>query len=308
MANSLPFSITPDAEEFLRSRINQMPQEAQPVLMMTKSQSDGLNPPQWSYKGESFVVGYFDSLEKPKAELVESELFGRRISITADALKHLSGRTLGLLRVEAQYGLMKNTRYVMVTDLPDQAVNGDGISEKARRGFSIGALTVLGGFTGMGIFWIIYGTIAGVILRFPVDKFFGSNVIFPIFVTGWILGAIISFFFFRFVYKANGRTRFKQEQRERKYFGYGGPGADLNWRIFLGIPASLMAILMLAFAPFAHTDAQRAYGTVILLMIVLGGSLYFSDKMPRKLVFRLGISGWVITFIVGYLFFKIRGP
>ncbi len=311
MANTIPFSITPDAEDFLRGRFSEMPRGAEPMLLMTTSQTDGLHLPRWSYQGESFIVGYFHYAEKQKRELSEFELFCRPISITPDALKQLSGRTLSLRRVDAQYGLMNDMRYVLVadstTEQPGSALGRDNFDERIKRGLSLAALTVLGGFTGMGVFWIIYGIIAGIILRVLVDKFFGSNVIFPIFATGWILGAIISFFFFRFAFKANGRTRFKQEQIQKKYFGPGRAGWDLNWWVFLGIPASLMAVLLLALAPFAHTDEQKSYGAIILAMIVLGTCLYLSDKMPHRLVLWLGLLGWVLTFIVGYLFFKIHG-
>ena len=275
-----------------------------PVLMLTTSQSDGLKPPRWFYEGESFVIGHFAAEQRPKMDCTESELFGRHISITAEALKHLSGGTLALRGVDAQYGLMKNTHYVLVADStpesPTHVFGAGDISEKIKRGFPIGALTILGGFTGMGVFWIVYGLIAAA-LRIPDDKFFGSKVIFPIFVTGWIVGAIASFFFFRSVYKTSGQTRFAQEPRQELQW-------DMDWWIFLGIPASLTAILLMTLLPFAHSDSQKVYGSIVVLMIVLGGSMYFCDKMPRRLIMRLGIFGWVITFILGYFFFKIHGP
>src|SRR5579863_6279775 len=104
MTGSVPFAISPDAADFLRDRLDEFPAGTQPVLMRATSQNDGLNPPRWSYNGESFVIGYFDSGEKPKEKCIESELFGRRVAIDPEALKHLSGRTLGLRRVDADYG------------------------------------------------------------------------------------------------------------------------------------------------------------------------------------------------------------
>src|SRR5580658_2969314 len=103
---SIPFSIAPDAEDYLRNRLNEMPSEAHPVLMMTMSQTDGLNPPRWCYEGQSFIIAHFDTSEKPDVEYTESELFGRRVAIESSALKQLSGRSLGLRRVASNRGLM----------------------------------------------------------------------------------------------------------------------------------------------------------------------------------------------------------
>jgi hypothetical protein len=309
-ANALPFSITPDAEDFLRSQIKEMPEGVRPVLNMTMEQSDVLNPSQWSYKGESFVIGYFDRDEQPKMECKEYKMFGRHVAIETNALNHLSGRFLGLRRVDANYGLMRNTRYVLVADsAPESSANTSSVAngDKVRRNFVVAALTILGGFTGMGVFWLIYGFIAGA-LKIPVEKIFQMKTIFLLFPPGWILGAIISFFFFRSVYKTDGRTRFKQEQIQTKYFGYGGLGAETDWWIFLGIPLPLTLALILFLVRFAHESWEICAITIVSIMAVFGPCLYFSDKMPRRLLLKLGILGWVVIFMGGYLFFKIHGP
>ena len=198
MLSSIPFSITPDAEDYLRNRLGETPREAQPMLIMTTSQSDGLNPARWSYEGQSFIIDYFDTTEKQKTEYTESELFGRRVAIESSALKQLAGHTLSLRRVDARYGLMKNTRYVLVVDsapeLPASIFEESGSSEKTKSNFSVAALTILGGFTGIGVIWIM-AAIAVNTFRIPDSKFLPLT--FPLFVFGWIAGAIISFFFFR---------------------------------------------------------------------------------------------------------------
>jgi hypothetical protein len=309
MANSIPFSITPDAEDFLRDRIEEMPHGMEPVLMMVTFQSDGLNPPRWFFHGESFVFGFIHPKELSKAEYTSCELFGRHIFVTSEALDHLSGRTLALRRVDAHYGLRRGTQYVMVAD--SVPVSQNPVSNESRfiqqieRGIPIGALTILGGFTGMGVVWIA-SALTLAILRIQNDKLF--IFVEYLFVPGWILGAIISFFYFRSIYKTNGQTRFTQEQRRKKYLGPGGLQWEMDWWIFLGIPASLMAILLITLLPFARSDSQKAYGSVIALMIVNGASLYFCDKIPRRLITRLGILGWVVTLVIGCFFFKIHGP
>ncbi|HTR42629.1 MAG TPA: hypothetical protein VMH87_13535 [Pseudomonadales bacterium] len=304
MANSIPFSITPEAEDFLREIIKEIPRGKQPVLMMATEQSDGLNPPRWFYKGESFIIGCYGPAERPKAECIELKLAGHNVAVESSALEHLSGQRLALRRVDAHYGLMRGTRYVMVTDStsgsPDHPFNEEGFIERITRGFPIGALTILGGFTGMGVVWIASAMLIQ-LMGIQYDKL--ALLIEYLLVPGWILGAIASFFFFRSVYKTNGQTKFAREQRGKNFLGSRGLEGQMDWWVFLGIPASLMAILIWVLLPFAHTDTQKGYGTVILLMIVLGGGMFFCDKMPRKWIFWLGLLGWVLAFI---FFFKLQ--
>jgi hypothetical protein len=309
MATCIPFSITSDAEDYLRNRLNQMPPEVQPFLMITMSQSDGLNPPRWSYEGQSFIVGYFNSTEKPKTDYTESELFGRRVAIESSALKQLAGHTLSLRRVNARYGLMKNTRYVLVADSvpesPVSAFGADDSNERAKGYFSIAALTILGGFTGMGIIWLMICIIVP-LLKIPESKFL--PLIFPSFIAGWIIAAIVSFFFFRFVYKTKRRTKFVREQTERKYLGYGGLDADLSWWIFGGIPTPLIIALVLFLERFARTVGQKTAVVFLAIMIVGVPVMYFSDRIPRRIVIQLGLLGWALTIIGLYWYFKTYGP
>lgn len=95
-----------------------MPREAEPVIVMATNldealDSRGKKTRRW-YEGENFIIGCFDPSEKPATEQIE--LLGRTVSTTPEALEHLSGRTLSLRRVDARYGWMKNTRYVLVAD------------------------------------------------------------------------------------------------------------------------------------------------------------------------------------------------
>ena len=305
MSASVPFSITSDAEDYVRNRLNEMPPEAKPVLMMAETQTDDEKTHRWFYKGQSFIIGYFDPAEMPKAEYIESELFGRRIAIDPDALKQLAGRTLSLRRVDAHYGLMENTSYVLVAssapESPVSTFGADDSNESSKRRFSIVALTILGGFTGIGVIWIV-GAIAAQVLKISDEKFL--SLILPLFVAGWIIGAIVSFFFFRSVFRAKGRTRFVQEQTQRKYLGYGGMSGQLSWWIFLGIPVLLTAVLIFAFEPFAHTDGQKAGVAVGALMVVFATSMYFCDRIPHRIVIRLGLLGWALTIAGGYWYFK----
>jgi hypothetical protein len=309
MLSPIPFSITPDAEDYLRNRLKEMPPAAQCVLMMTMSQNDGQKPPRWLYEGQSFILACFDSAESPKAEYIESELFNRRVAIESDAMKQLTGHTLSLHRVDARYGFMNVPRYVLVADsVPEPSVStfaADGSSENIKSNLSGAALTILGGFTGIGVIWIVAAIIVNT-LKIPDDKFLPLT--FPLFVVGWIVGAIVSFFFFRSLFKTDGRTKFTQEQKQRKYLGYGGVDADLSWWIFLGIPIPLIIVLVFVLEQFARTVGQKTAVVFVAIMIISVPVMYFCDRIPRRIILRLGLLGWVLTIVGGYLFFKIHGP
>jgi hypothetical protein len=306
---SIPFSITPDAEDYLRNQLNGMPPHVHPVLMMTTDQTDGLNPPQWHYEGQSFIIAYSDTNEKPEVESTELELLGRPVAIELSALKQLSGRTLSLRRVAPSLGLMGTKRYVLVADsvpdLPGSYHETSVSPEQKKRLFSIATLTILGGFAGMGVTWI-GSCIIFSMFKLPLDRFLPLSL--PVFVIGWIAGAIISFIFFRSVFKTDGRTKFRQEQTQRKYLGYGGLEAQLDWWVFLGIPVPLTGILVLSIEPFAHTVGGKTAFAIGPMMVILGASLYFCDRIPRRLVFRFGILGWLLTFALGFWYFKTHGP
>ena len=282
-----------------------MPPEARPILMMTMLQTDGLNPPRWSYEGQSFIVIFYEPVEKLEMEYVETELVGRRVEIERSALRNLAGRTLCLRRVSSRYGLVRNTRYVLVADSvpesPLSAFAGDS-NERIRRVCSVAALTILGGFTGMGVIWIAAAIIVSA-ARISNNKFFSITT--PLFVFGWIVGAIVSFYFFRSWFTAEGKTQFAQEQKQRKYLG---SGTELDLWVFMGIPVPLIAISLFALEPLAHTDGQKSWVAVGTIVVIFAASMYFFDRIRRQLVFKLGILGWVLAFALGYLFFKIHGP
>lgn len=311
MTSSIPFSIEPDAEDYLQSHFHGMSPRMVPVIKATTSQSDGLKPPRWSYEGESFVVDRFKSNGSDHKEFPQFHLFGRAVAIEPDALKHLTGRVLRLRRVDARIGLINIPGYVLVAgsadDPPVKDFGSERLGERIKKYISVSGLTILGGFTGMGVAWIIYGIISAV-LRIPMEKLFESKLVWPIFATGWILGAIVSFFFFASVFKSGGRSGCSQTQRQRKYRVRRDVRANLDWWIFIGVPASLMAVAILIIKRFAHTDGQEAYGAVAALMIVFGGTLYFCDRMPRRLVFWLGLCGWLLALVVGCWHFRTYGP
>jgi hypothetical protein len=133
-------------------------------------------------------------------------------------------------------------------------------------------------------------------------------LIFPLFVIGWIVGAIISFVFFRSLLKTSGRTTFSQVQKQRKYLGYGGLEAQLNWWIFLGIQIPLTGILIFSIEPFAHTVGEKSGFAVGSIVVMFAATMYVCDRISQRLVFRFGILGWLLTFALGFWYFKTHGP
>ena len=306
---STPFSITPDADDYLRNRLDKLPPESQPVLVMTESQTDGLKPPRWSYEGQSFIIDCFDSDETTEVGYPESEISGRRVAIESNALRQLSGLTLCLRRVAASRGVMKVARYVLVAEsVPDipGALFETGISpERTKRLLSIAALTILGGFTGMGAAWIA-SVIVVSLLKSPFEKLLPLTL--PLLAIGWIVGAFVSFGFFRSLFKTGGGTKFSQEQKQRRYLGYGGLEAELNWWVFLGIPLPLTGLLVFSIERFAHTVGEKSGVAVGAIAVTFAASMYFCDRIPRRLVSRLGLLGWALTFALGFWYFKTHGP
>lgn len=280
---------------------------------MTASQNDGLKRPRWSYEGESFVVRYVHPHEKSKMESEEFQLLGRPFAIESNALKRLSGGILTLRKVDSRIGLFNMPRYVLVAGpagpLPGREadVAPGGPNERITNYVSVAGLTILGGFTGIGAAWIIY-SITVTLLRIPVDRLFGSRLVWPILAIGWILGAIISFFYFASVFKGGGPSGSSRSQKQSAYRVQGDLRKHLDWWIFLGVPAPLMAVAVLIIRQLAHTTNQEAYGAVVAVMVILGGTMYFCDRMLRRLVIWLGSCGWVLTLAIGFWYFKTYGP
>jgi hypothetical protein len=313
MAKLAPFSITPDAEDYIRSQLDVMPPEAEPVIVMETKLGEPLDERgkkiRWWYEGENFLICYFDPAEKPQTEQIE--FLRRSVSITPEALKQLAGQTLTLRRVNSGYGLINVPRYVLVADsAPDVSFENN---DRIKNNFSIAALTVLGGFAGMGIIWLMICLIVPLVapllkpwLKISDDKLL--SLIVPVFIICWIISAVISFFFFRSIYKAKGRTKFVQEQTQRKYLGYGGLNADLSMWIFFGIPIPLIIVLVMFFEHFAHTTGQETAAAFVGIAIVFIPAMYFCDRIKHRIVIRLGLLGWALTIIGGYWYFKTYGP
>lgn len=308
MPAATPFSITPDALDYICNRIAKMPAGVLPEIILAESQTDGEQPPRWRYDGKSFIMGYYDSDQdregEPKPESFEIQ--GYHLAANADVLKELAGRTLALRRVDASRGVMKQARSVLVAvSAGELARLGNNDSAEKKRVASIIALSVLSGFTGMGVFWVVVCPV--LMVSNPAGGKFLPYIL-PLLFTGWVVGAVIGFFFFRSIYQTKGRTRFRQEQIAKKYLGEGGLDMDLSMLVFAGIPIPLTAIALLILEPLTRTDAQKSGVAVAAIVVMFAVSMILCERLPHRWVFRLGLSGWVVSVVIGYLFFKIHGP
>jgi hypothetical protein len=301
MATTLPFSITPDAADFIRNRLDMLPPVGEPALIVTTSQSGDEKHPRWSYEGESFIIGVFeDPAERPPSDYFD--LFGHRVAVAHDALKRLAGLTLALRRVDARYGLFKDTMHVLVaaseSDTIPATPEDQIFAKKWTRFFRLGLLSVMSAFCGVGIAWVAFGIFAVILFNKRFDEFVGRSI--PILIAGGILGLIAGFFFFRFVFKTKGRTLFQQEQVEEKYFVYGSWASMGSWLIFLDIPVSLVVLSSPAYDPLGRTVGQdtAVYVALVIALAIFATCLIVCDRIPHRLVVRLGLVGWAITLML----------
>ncbi|HEY1787360.1 MAG TPA: hypothetical protein VGJ73_04360 [Verrucomicrobiae bacterium] len=207
--------------------------------------------------------------------------------------------------MDSRIGIFNTPGYVLVAESADAQPEKD--SAPVTNYLSIAGLTVLGSFTGMGVTWIVYAIIAAV-WKFPADRLFESSLVWPLLITGWILGAVIGFFYSRPVFKSDGRSGYSRNQNQRNYMVRLDARVNLEWSMFLGMPAPLIALVIFILGRLPLTLEQKAYGSLAVSMVILGATMYLCDRIPRRLLFWLGPFGWLLALIMTYWFFSVDGP
>ncbi len=86
------------------------------------------------------------------------------------------------------------------------------------------------------------------------------------------------------------------------------PSLKKRWWIFLGLPASVIGGSILILNHFVHSDEAIACGSVVVVMLAFGISLYLCGRMPRRFVFVGGALGWTLTAVLALWFVKVHGP
>ena len=114
MSAPLPFTIAPDAADYLRDRLGNPPQGQEPALITVLAQGEGSgDATRWWFEGEHFMVGYYNIGQRREAQHLE--VLDHQVSIVPETLQRLSGRTLTLRRVVERRGWFRRvTRDVLV--------------------------------------------------------------------------------------------------------------------------------------------------------------------------------------------------
>lgn len=103
MSAALPFSMTPEAAEYVRAHLSRprLGQELGLVTCLRKSEMiEGEE--HIVFDGEHFMFGVYDVGQRPDAEYVD--LFGHLVSIVPSTLESLRGRTLTVRRIAKHCG------------------------------------------------------------------------------------------------------------------------------------------------------------------------------------------------------------
>ncbi len=107
MATPLPFSISPEAADYLRSVMRRPLADEELALITVHRQAEMVGEQErFSFDGEHFMICFYDVGRRPQAEHIE--LFGYRVSIVQSTLESLRGRTLTVRRVADSSGELRD--------------------------------------------------------------------------------------------------------------------------------------------------------------------------------------------------------
>ncbi len=161
----------------------------------------------------------------------------------------------------------------------------------------ISAFSVLGGFAGAGFAWIIVVAAAGNSSRSRGNELVAGSI--PLLQLGGALGFVAGFMFAWFLFK--NRPARAQAEVEQKYIGNRG-----RWRIYAGFPMFFVALItMLGYQTLEDQVGVRSalYIGVLVLMVIVGISLYLADRIPRSLLIPVGLLGWMLLIGFGCWYF-----
>lgn len=103
MPMSLPFAMTPEAADYVRSRLRPPAagEELALITVLRQAEMVGGQERVW-FDGEHFMVCTYDIGRRPNAWHIE--LFGHQVSIVPSTLESLRGRTLTIRRLASCSG------------------------------------------------------------------------------------------------------------------------------------------------------------------------------------------------------------
>jgi len=106
MSSALPFTMTPEAADYVRSRLRDREEGRKPCLVRGLGYADGLSDDVY-FEGEHFQIIY-EKLADPAEQV---ELLGERVVIAGDTLKRLANRMLVLHTIPRPSG----AKYVLLS-------------------------------------------------------------------------------------------------------------------------------------------------------------------------------------------------
>ena len=86
-------------------------------------------------------------------------------------------------------------------------------------------------------------------------------------------------------------------------------GPSVRWIVFWGGPAAIVAVLMCNYEFLVRAVGEK---TAPFLGLGIAGvvsiiSLLLYDRIPTRLLIRIGIIGWILTLLLGYWYLQY-GP
>ena len=164
---------------------------------------------------------------------------------------------------------------------------------------SIGGFSVLAGFFGFGLTWLVVGITGAVRFKTSNQIFDFAAKSFPMLIAGGIVGSIIGFVYALKTASAGPKATVKFE---RKYVGSGG-----RIRIYMGLPLLVTVLLTPVFGRLPRLVGEKYFIYVVLgiVLAVVALSLFLYDRIPQRWVMPIGIIGWLLTLAlaVWYCFF-----
>jgi hypothetical protein len=159
--------------------------------------------------------------------------------------------------------------------------------------FLIGAITLTAAFAGVGIAWLVTSTFARSAADSHRDAAVTGNI--PLLIIGALLAATTGFLGARYLFPHVARPADAQRELERKYIGPGG-----FFRVYAGIPIFLIALLSPGLETLIHKFGLKVapYIGVGICLGIFAACLTVYDRIPKRLIFPLGLLGWVLTFLV----------
>jgi hypothetical protein len=163
---------------------------------------------------------------------------------------------------------------------------------------AIGGFAILAGLCGFGATWLVVGVIAKIRFNTLDEQLIFAGKSMPILIAGGVVGSIIGLVISFKVVQASPRT---QIELERKYLR---PGDYL--RIYFGFPVFVIALATPLFKRLPRLFGESYFVYIILgiALAIIAASMVLYDRIPRRFIIPIGITGWLLTLsLVCWFFF-----